>query len=79
MLYQWTMQREVEHFQCKEWTESIPQAEIMLEHFLTAQVFKVKVKGERISRVGAHSLREENYSVTSGDVEPVQHCLGQYI
>jgi hypothetical protein len=51
----------------------------MLEHSFTAQVLKVKVKGERISRVGAHSLREEDDSVTFGDVEPVQHSLGQYI
>jgi hypothetical protein len=73
------MQKEIEHSQCKEWTESLPQTEIVLEHSFTAQVLKVKVKGERISRVGAHSLREEDYSVTSGDVEPVQHSLGQYI
>lgn len=73
------MLKEVKRIQRAERTEFLPQTKIVLKHSFTTQVLEVEVKGERISRVSAHSLREEDNSITSSDVEPVQHTLGQYV
>lgn len=73
------MLKEIKRLQREERTEFVPQTKIVLKHSFSAQVLEVKVKGERISWVSAHSLREEDNSITSSDVEPVQHTLGQYV